>query len=721
MPVTPADDALGLRPHLEVLRRRARVVLAVVLGAVSIAIAGSLLWPPTYRATAKILVERVDDPEKAVLFGVYSSRGFERHDWIRSEVEIIGSYPVAARVVRSFGLHLRWQPHRGWDPRRLWARSEGTPPPFPDGAPAGAFDPDPHRFELDEHTVALYHFDEDLRDAGPHGCHLWVEGDAAVTPDGAGGGVLRARRPGDEAVARIPDRLLAGAWQGPRTLSLEARVYPRGYGAQDAGADAILALDRNDGTRLVLIDGTGRPALDPQGNPGPARVATGAWHDLRVTLDATGTAAVYLDGAPLGRRQVPQELPVDGGGTANWLLRLGNFDGDIDEVRVSNTVRGAPAPGAPVAAGPSAAAPGRLFEKAVAEFLSSGLAVDKAVNSNVIEVSYDDRDPLLAARVANGVIDTYMAYRAELYTNSQARALFDRQIDEVEARLSELEDRQMRFKQQESLLSAESQREILVTRLADFERTLTDTRIKRIGKQTRLDVIRVHLGQIEDLTLPATELSDMLGSGTYIAKLREKLLDLEVQRESLAQRYTSGYQEVANLDSQIAAARLKLREERDRILSEEQESVHVLQAQEDALDASVDLLEREVRDFARKEAELAHITRGLDETRNVYSLLLKQREEARLSRDELERGIEIRVISPAAVPLEPLWPRKRLNVAAAAVFGLAAGVGLAYLLEFLVPVAVSRRSQEWSQQDLASGAQPAAGTGRRSGLAIRSE
>lgn len=443
--------------YAAVLLRRKWIVFSFCIPVVALVTAASFLWPPTYRATAKVLVERVDDPEKAVLFGVYSTHNFERYDWIKSEAEIIESYPIAARVVRALGLD----------------RSEGS--------------------------------------------SLW--------------------------------------W----------------------------------------------------------------W-------------------------KTPKKPPAD----------LENY------VRTERD---------------------RQFQKAVDSFLKDGLSVDIATNSNVIKVSFEHADPETAATVVNAVVETYLDYRTKIYNAPEAYRFFDRHLDTVEVQLHRLEDDQARFKQEQDMLSPEAQKGILLTRLADFEKNLTETRIQRIGKEAKLAIVRQYMQSAGALAIPSTEISNMLGPGTYIARLREKLLDLEVQREALLQKFTPEYEEVVAVDRQIAAARAKMEAERDRIVEEERETIHVLKSQEGVLQATIDGIKGEIKAFALKEVELSRHSRGLDETRNFYSMVLKQREESRISQEKRERDVQISVISPAAAPLDPARPRKRLNVAVAVVLGLVGGIGLAFLTE----------------------------------------
>src|SRR5205823_4109713 len=67
--------------------------------------------------------------------------------------------------------------------------------------------------------------------------------------------------------------------------------------------------------------------------PIPLDAPFSIWHQLKVTFDTNGITRAYIDGALRGSTNGP---PAYGAG--NWTLTLGHFDGDIDEVRISNTV-----------------------------------------------------------------------------------------------------------------------------------------------------------------------------------------------------------------------------------------------------------------------------------------------------------------------------------------------------------------------------------------------
>lgn len=320
---------------------------------------------------------------------------------------------------------------------------------------------------------------------------------------------------------------------------------------------------------------------------------------------------------------------------------------------------------------------------AVATFaFQKDLKVENLRKSNIIEVSYEANTPRLAAAVVNKAIDTYINYRSELYDESASYKFFQEQIRIAEDELNKLEQSQAKFKQQKEILSPLEQRTILLTRMADYEKSLTAVRTARIGKEAKLEVISAQFQKGSSIDIPTTESSNSLSREKYIAKLKSDLLDMEIQRERLLQKFTPQYEEVVDLEKQIAATKAKIRTEIKEILNMETTSLRALKAEEAELQASIDSVTQEINRFAQKEYEYSQFSRDIEDSREVYSTLLKQREEARISLAKLEKGVKIRVISPAVVPIEPVKPRRKLTVAAGVILGLLSGLGLAFVKEY---------------------------------------
>lgn len=64
-------------------------------------------------------------------------------------------------------------------------------------------------------------------------------------------------------------------------------------------------------------------------------VPPNTWHAIKITLDANGKSTLYVDGSEVGH--LDRQPNYDR--TGDWLLSLGHFDGDIDELRISKGIR----------------------------------------------------------------------------------------------------------------------------------------------------------------------------------------------------------------------------------------------------------------------------------------------------------------------------------------------------------------------------------------------
>lgn len=87
-----------------------------------------------------------------------------------------------------------------------------------------------------------------------------------------------------------------------------------------------------------------------------------------------------------------------------------------------------------------------------------------------------------------------------------------------------------------------------------------------------------------------------------------------------------------------------------------------------------------------KELELARLSRAVANAEEIYLMLQKKLEEARISTAmEVERIASIRnirVVDPAVIPLRPVRPKKLLNIILGCIIGMVGSLGLAFFAEY---------------------------------------
>jgi polysaccharide chain length determinant protein (PEP-CTERM system associated) len=200
--------------------------------------------------------------------------------------------------------------------------------------------------------------------------------------------------------------------------------------------------------------------------------------------------------------------------------------------------------------------------------------------------------------------------------------------------------------------------------------------------EKRLDFVRK---QLDDLTLRYTD------EHPDVINQRRVLKDLEIARAAEIRAAASGvaprsgsttvipnkvYQDIkiamAEIESKIGSARAKLADAENRL------------AQSKAAAQTVPKIE----------AEFSQLNRDYDINKKNYEALVARRESAAMSGDmESKSGIgEFRVIDPPRVTPQPVSPNRPLLLSGVLLASIAAGLGVAFLLNQLKPTFFDGRS-----------------------------
>lgn len=316
------------------------------------------------------------------------------------------------------------------------------------------------------------------------------------------------------------------------------------------------------------------------------------------------------------------------------------------------------------------------------EFIRQRLIIENPRKSNVVNLQFEYCDPALAAKLINEIVANYQKYRNEVYSESSSYNFFVKQIHDAENELIAKESELAQFKKEHGIVSPSAQTEIVLRKLSEYEQSLTRTRTKRIGKQAKLDIIRKNLRDGKLINIPVLENTETPNRYMYWARIRLELLHLEMQRDSLLIKYMPEFQGVKNLNAQIQTTKEKMYNEVNQILHEENGRIEALKAEEFALSRDIKEIEGNLAGLSEKEIKFAELKRQIENKRDIYSLLLKQRDEAGLSLAKGLHGIAVRNVSAATIPVEPVKPVKKWNLILGFFLALFTALGITLLREF---------------------------------------
>ncbi len=323
-----------------------------------------------------------------------------------------------------------------------------------------------------------------------------------------------------------------------------------------------------------------------------------------------------------------------------------------------------------------------LMEEAIRDFYYS-LSLETTKDAPMVQIQFNDKNPQQAARIVKSIIDNYISYRHQLFEKSASYKFLDEQTALTGQQLRELEAKAAEFKQQSGLAIPEEHGRILYEKLAEYEKNLAEVRSELAAKESRLQLLKQQLAQGKESSLPETGKEEASGRAAYLDELKSKLFDLEMKRQVLLEKFTPEYPEVANLSSQIETIHKKIYDEINQYIMEKETEAQAMRRQAAVLMQNINETRQEIKNFVGQEHQLEQLTRGIGDKRDVYSVLLRQKEEARLSMAKSQDRVLVKVVSPPSVPVDAVSPKRQQNVLLSVLVGLMVALAAAFGAEFL--------------------------------------
>jgi len=340
--------------------------------------------------------------------------------------------------------------------------------------------------------------------------------------------------------------------------------------------------------------------------------------------------------------------------------------------------------------------PQTLLERATTRFLRN-LEIEAVARSNVIRMTFQHTDPEIAALALNTHVDQFKTKRLEVFSGTKL-AFLEEQVAYYRNMLQEGEKRFEAFRQKYGVFSLDQQRSLLLNQRAalDTELKAAENRIEETAQ--RLTFLRDQQKKVSE-TVPLGAEADRF---PVVDEAKSRLLALQLREQELLARYREESQFVQNVREEMRVVRDFLdRVQDDRTARTrtgknpiyEQIELDIVRtsaensalvARKAAIEQQIAEIENELRSLDLRDKELQEIERDIRNFRQNYDTYVARAEEARISEamDE-QRMVNISVIESAAVPTKPVAPRKTFIIALAIVFGIAAGLGLAFLVEYL--------------------------------------
>ena len=329
--------------------------------------------------------------------------------------------------------------------------------------------------------------------------------------------------------------------------------------------------------------------------------------------------------------------------------------------------------------------------------LEERLSARQIKNSDVIGVCFRWKDPDIAKKVVETSINFYLEHHLEAHRTSGGYEFFQRQVEILEKRLKDSEDKLRALKERQEISSYEYQRDLLLAQIDDFKASLKNTQTELAETKRRISELKKQLS----LESENIQVERELKRNPVIDPLKTRLLELELEEKRLAERYMEQSRPMVSIREEIEKVKEELAGEDPNVLETTKTGLNLVyrdtkkgllleEVRFEALTDKKEMLEGHIGSYLKEleklnayDLELKRLNRQIQIDEQNYQLYRRKLEEARIS-DVLdaERIVNVRVIDSPTASARPVRPRKLLMIGLGIVLSLIVSMGSAFVSDY---------------------------------------
>src|SRR5579875_485369 len=309
-----------------------------------------------------------------------------------------------------------------------------------------------------------------------------------------------------------------------------------------------------------------------------------------------------------------------------------------------------------------------FVEIALANEFKKHLIVERQKDTRMLTVNYESRDPQLAAKVANALVENYIEYsfRLKYDATRQATTWMEAQLNDLRKKVQKSQEALVDYEAKNSMVNVGDKESIAEQKLADLSRDLTEAQNDRVRKQSQRDLVGSDTGRVRLLT-----------DSPLLQKLQQTEADLKTQYADASQTYGPTFPKVKRLQAQIEEVESMIAREQKRTLDTMNNDYSTAEAREHLLEQAVAKQKEEVSRFNELSIQHNLLKRDFESNQALYDNLLQRMKDATVAAGL--RATNIHLIDRAFPPSSPDRPKKGRTL----LVGLAGGLVLGFLCSLL--------------------------------------
>ena len=315
-----------------------------------------------------------------------------------------------------------------------------------------------------------------------------------------------------------------------------------------------------------------------------------------------------------------------------------------------------------------------------------GLSISPVRGTQIVQITYESTDPVMAMQAANLLCKTYIDTQSQSrsQTSKESSQWLSDRVEKLRAELAASQQRLNDYMESQDLINLGGGKQqgggvmtLSADELASLQTRFTEARNKRM----ELETLFSQLAGSKSVMPQNLESFAAIANDPAIAALKAKENEAVAQLKQIAGRYGVQHPERQAAEAALASVRSALQRQLTTAISGLGSQVETARANEAALARMVEQSKGKVQDISRKDSKLSQLSGEVETNRNLYEMFYNRLKETTETQD-LSRD-NSRILDLAQLPTKPVKPNAKKSALIAGLLALMAGIGLAFLLDQL--------------------------------------
>jgi len=307
------------------------------------------------------------------------------------------------------------------------------------------------------------------------------------------------------------------------------------------------------------------------------------------------------------------------------------------------------------------------------DVLASYLSAEPLPDTRMLVISFTHTDPTLAAEIADNVAQVFIQRsfesKTEKFTN--ASEWLDRSTRELKAKAERAEQALANYSRDNNIFSSDDKNSLAIDKLSRLYDQTTRASTERMLKESLYQEVKA--GRVAQLPEAFSD--------AKIAELQRRLGELTTSYAQLDVTYGPKNPKVVEVKQQMTAIQQQIDESRtsleEKLRADYERSVR----DEASLKTALEQAKTEASRQNQASIQYNILKQEVDTNTALYKDFLVKTSQSKIQK--AEQHSNMRIIDPSQVPVSPVGPNRMRTIMIGFFISLVAGVGLAFMLEYL--------------------------------------